>query len=96
MDNVAVYLKKLDEFIEKYKDESKISSINTYLKGSAKIIYGIPMKCFKALFSKYINEFSAINNNELFNIINCLFLSCAFEKQVAACMLLENNINKLP
>lgn len=96
MDNVAVYLKKIDEFIEKYKDESKISSINTYLKGNAKIIYGIPMKRFKALFSKYINEFSAINNHELFNIINSLFLSCAFEKQVAACMLLEKNINKLP
>ena len=95
MDTKEIYLKKIDEFIEKYKDESKIASINTYLKGNAKIIYGIPMKKFKALFGKYINEFANLNNDDLFNIINSLFLSLAFEKQVAACMLLENNVEKL-
>lgn len=95
MDTKDIYLKKIDEFIEKYKDESKISSINTYLKGNAKIIYGIPMKRFKALFGKYINEFANLNNDDLFSIINSLFLSMAFEKQVAACMLLENNVEKL-
>ena len=95
MDTKEIYLKKIDEFIEKYKDESKIASINTYLKGNAKIIYGLPMKRFKALFGKYINEFANLNNDDLFNIINSLFLSLAFEKQVAACMLLENNVEKL-
>lgn len=95
MDTKEIYLKKIDEFIEKYKDESKIASINTYLKGNAKIIYGIPMKRFKALFGKYINEFANLNSDDLFNIIHSLFLSLAFEKQVAACMILENNVEKL-
>lgn len=96
MDTKEIYLKKIDEFIEKYRDESKISSINTYLRGNAKIIYGIPMKRFKALFGKYVGEFANLNNDDLFNIINSLFLSLAFEKQVAACMLLENSVERLP
>lgn len=95
MDTVNIYLKKIDEFIEKYKDESKINSISTYLRGNAKIIYGIPMKKFKALFNKYVDEFANLNSDDLFNIINSLFLSLAFEKQVAACMILENNMEKL-
>lgn len=95
MNTAEIYLNKIDEFINKYKDESKINSINTYLKGNAKIIYGIPMKRFKVLFNKYIDEFANLESNDLFNIINSLFLSLAFEKQVAACMLLENNIQKL-
>lgn len=95
MDIVDVYVKKIDEFILKYKDESKISSIQVYLKNNAKIIYGIPMKRLKALFSKYVDEFNSIDNNDLYNIINELFLSLAFEKQVIACMLLEKYINKL-
>ncbi len=95
MDIVDVYVKKIDEFILKYKDENKISSIQIYLKNNAKIIYGIPMKRLKALFSKYVDEFNSIDNNDLYNIINNLFLSFAFEKQVIACMLLEKYINKL-
>lgn len=95
MDIVDVYVKKIDEFILKYKDENKISSIQIYLKNNAKIIYGIPMKRLKALFSKYVDEFNSIDNNDVYNIINNLFLSFAFEKQVIACMLLEKYINKL-
>ncbi len=95
MDICSLYYFKIEEIINANKDEKKIPSINTYLKNNAEIVYGIPMKKLKAVFAKYLDEFSYLNPADMENLIKKLFLSKAFEKQVTACMLLEKCIGSL-
>ena len=53
MENVVEqYLRNIDQFIKSNADSKKIDNIKLYLKNQAEIIYGIPMKRLKNLFSK--------------------------------------------
>lgn len=86
---VEQYCKNIEQFIINNADAKKIENMKTYLKNQAEIIYGIPMKRLKALFSKHLPEFDNLETENIYSIINQLFLSKAFEKQVIVCMLLE-------
>ncbi len=86
---VEQYCRNIEQFIVNNADIKKIDNIKIYLKNQAEIIYGIPMKRLKALFSKHLNEFDNLESCHIYSLINTLFLSKAFEKQVIACMLLE-------
>ena len=86
---VEQYCKNIEQFILNNADSKKISNIKIYLKNQAEIIYGIPMKRLKSLFSKHLPEFDNLEAENIYSLINQLFLSKAFEKQIIACMLLE-------
>lgn len=86
---VKQYCEKIEQFIINNADTKKIENIKIYLKNQAEIIYGIPMKKLKYLFSKYLAEFDNLDTEQIYCIIENLFLSKAFEKQVVSCMLLE-------
>lgn len=87
--SVEQYCKNIEQFIIDNADSKKIKNIKVYLKNQAEIIYGIPMKKLKSLFLKHLVEFDNIEAEYIYNLINELLLSKAFEKQVIACMLLE-------
>lgn len=86
---VEQYCKNIEQFIINNSDAKKIENMKIYLKNQAEIIYGIPMKRLKSLFSKHLQEFDNLEAECIYSLINELFLSKAFEKQVIACMLLE-------
>ncbi len=86
---VEQYCRNIEQFILNNADSKKIANIIIYLKNQAEIIYGIPMKRLKALFSKHLPEFDNLETENNYSLINQLFLSKSFEKQVIACMLLE-------
>lgn len=86
---VEQYCRNIEQFILNNADSKKIANIKIYLKNQAEIIYGIPMKRLKALFSKHLPEFDNLETENNYSLINQLFLSKSFEKQVIACMLLE-------
>lgn len=91
---VEQYCEKMEKFIIKNADSKKVEDIKAHLKNQAEIIYGIPMKKLKALFSKYLAEFNYLEAEQIYCLIENLFLSRAFEKQVIACMLLEQSYYK--
>lgn len=86
---VEQYCKNIEQFILNNADAKKIANIKIYLKNQAKIIYGIPMKRLKSLFLKHLSEFDNLESEYIYSLINELFISKAFEKQIIACMLLE-------
>ncbi len=86
---VEQYCRNIEQFILNNADSKKIANIKIYLKNQEEIIYGIPMKRLKALFSKHLPEFDNLETENNYSLINQLFLSKSFEKQVIACMLLE-------
>ena len=77
---VEQYCKNIEQFIINNADAKKIENMKIYLKNQAEIIYGIPMKSLR------IDNLGAAY---IYSLINELFISKAFEKQVIACMLLE-------
>lgn len=83
------YYNKIESIILSHKDDTKIPSINVYLKNKADFVYGIPMKKTKSIFSKYLDELNMLENNDIFILIDKLMKSKAFEMQIVACMLLE-------
>ncbi|MCX4360402.1 DNA alkylation repair protein [Mucispirillum schaedleri] len=87
--SVEQYYKKIDEFILNNADAKKIENIKIYLKNQAQTIYGIPMKRLKSLFLKHLSEFDKLESEYTYSLINQLFMSKAFEKQIIACMLLK-------
>lgn len=86
---VEQYCKNIEQFIINNADAKKIGNMKIYLKNQAEIIYGIPMKRLKSLFAKHLQEFDNLEAVYIYSLINELFISKAFEKQVIACMLLE-------
>lgn len=86
---VEQYCKNIEQFIINNADAKKIENMKIYLKNQAEIIYGIPMKRLKSLFAKHLQEFDNLEAAYIYSLINELFISKAFEKQVIACMLLE-------
>ncbi len=89
------YYNKIESIILSHKDDTKIPSINVYLKNKANFVYGIPMKKTKSIFSKYLDELNMLENNDIFILIDKLMKSKAFEMQIVACIFLdyiENNI----
>lgn len=86
---VEQYCKNIEQFILNNADTKKIENIKIYLKNQADIIYGIPMKKVKSLFLKHLLEFDNLDTEYIYCLMNQLFISKAFEKQVIACMLLE-------
>ena len=47
------------------------------------------MKRLKSLFLKHLSEFDKLESEYTYSLINQLFMSKAFEKQIIACMLLK-------
>lgn len=86
---VEQYCKNIEQFILNNADAKKIENIKIYLKNQAEIIYGIPMKRLKSLFLKHLSEFDNLESEYIYSLINELFISKAFEKQIITCMLLE-------
>lgn len=86
---VEQYCKNIEQFILNNADAKKIANIKIYLKNQAEIIYGIPMKRLKSLFLKHLSEFDNLESEYIYSLINELFISKAYEKQIIACMLLE-------
>ncbi len=80
--SVEQYYKKIDEFILNNADAKKIENIKIYLKNQAQTIYGIPMKRLKSLFLKHLSEFDKLESEYTYSLINQLFMSKAFEKQI--------------
>ncbi len=77
----------MNKSVEQYY--KKIENIKIYLKNQAQTIYGIPMKRLKSLFLKHLSEFDKLESEYTYSLINQLFMSKAFEKQIIACMLLK-------
>ena len=87
--SVEQYYKKIDEFILNNADAKKIENIKIYLKNQAQTIYGKQIKRLKSLFLKHLSEFDKLESEYTYSLINQLFMSKAFEKQIIACMLLK-------
>ena len=79
---VEQYCKNIEQFIINNADAKKIENMKIYLKNQAEIIYGIPMKRLKSLFAKHLQEFDNLEAAYIYSLINELFISKAFEKQV--------------
>ncbi len=85
----------IEKFIKKNADSKKISNIQRYLKNNAGIVYGIPMKRLKLLFVRQIHKFDSLNARQIYSLVNELFISKAYEKQIIASMILDGYFYKL-